>query len=124
MHLFPSICTNSELFRSLVLLLTSLFAVLMLTSCGSDDMVLDKHVPANFVSANPPSGCSIAANASITVTFDNPPADVKVSAGVATTAGKSVTVAGPFTPGPLSLTITWTGGSQTLTYPLGGGPCQ
>ena len=94
----------------------------MLTGCGGDDDT-DEPVPANFVSANPPSGCGIAANASITVTFDNPPADVRVSAGVATVSGNTVTVAGPFTPGLLSLTITWAGGSQTLNYGPGL-PCQ
>ena len=73
---------------------------------------------ANFVSANPPSGSEIAANGSITLTFDNAPADVTASAGVATAAGKTVTVAGPFTPGPLRLTITWADGTQTLTYTI------
>ena len=72
--------------------------------------------PANFVSASPPGGSEIAANGSVTLTFDNAPADVTVSAGVATAAGRTVTVFGPFTPGPLSLTVTWADGSQTLTY--------
>ena len=76
----------------------------------------EKAAPANFVSAAPPNGSEIAANASITLTFDNAPADVTVSVGVATAAGKTVTVAGPFTPGPLSLTITWADGTRTLTY--------
>ena len=71
--------------------------------------------PANFVSATPPSG-EIAANGGITVTFDNAPADVTVSAGTVTVAGKSATIAGPFTPGPLALTVTWADGTQALSY--------
>ena len=75
------------------------------------------RAPTAFVvSANPPNGSEIAANSRITVTFDNAPADVTVSAGVAFPAGKTVTINGPFTPGALSLTITWADGSQTLTY--------
>lgn len=72
--------------------------------------------PATFVSAIPPSGSVIAANASITLNFNNPPTDVTVGAGTATVVGKTVIVAGPFTPGPLALTVTWTDGLQVLRY--------
>ena len=71
--------------------------------------------PANFVSATPPGG-EIAANGTITLVFDNPPADVTVSAGTVTIAGKTATISGPFTPGPLALSVTWTDGSVTLAY--------
>ena len=91
----------------------------MLTSCGGDDDT-DQPVPVNFVSAAPPSGSEIAANAVITLIFDNAPVNVTSSAGVATAAGKTVTVAGPFTLGALSLTITWADGTQTLTYTVAG----
>jgi len=74
------------------------------------------YAPVAFVGANPAIGAQIAANAFITVVFDSQPDDVTVSAGVATVAGKIVTITGPFPPGFLDLTITWTGGSQTLTY--------
>ena len=70
---------------------------------------------AAFVSAIPPSG-QISVNGAITVAFDNAPADVKVSAGTVTVAGKIATIAGPFTPGPLALTITWADGTQALNY--------
>ena len=70
---------------------------------------------AAFVSAAPPSG-QISVNGAITVAFDNAPADVKVSAGTVTVAGKIATIAGPFTPGPLALTITWADGTQALNY--------
>ena len=105
----------AKLFRNSVLLLAGLLALLPITGCGSDEED-EEPIPANFVSAAPPSWSEIAANASILLTFDNAPADVTASAGVATTVGKSVTVAGPFTPGPLNLTITWADGTQTLTY--------
>lgn len=116
MHLFPSIFINSELFRSLGLLLTSSLAALMLTSCDSDSYDIVIHSPANFVSAAPPSGSDIAANAWITLTFDNAPIDATVSHGVVAVAGKTATILGPFTPGPLNLTITWIDGTQKLTY--------
>lgn len=105
----------TQVFRNLVLLLAGLFAVLMLTNCGGDDDT-DQPVPVNFVSATPPSHSTIAANGTITITFDNKPADVTANAGTATASGKTVTVTGPFTPGPLNLTITWADGTQTLTY--------
>ena len=72
--------------------------------------------PVAFVSANPAIGRQIPANATITVTFDNSPDNVTVNAGVATTVDKTVTITGPFAPGAFDLAITWTGGSQTLTY--------
>ena len=75
-----------------------------------------KPPAAAFVSANPPAGSTIAANASITLTFDNAPADVTVSPGTAAFSGKNVTVSGPFIPGALSLAVSWADGSTTLTY--------
>ena len=75
-----------------------------------------KTVPITyFVNATPPGG-EIAANATISITFDNAPADVTVSEGTVTVAGKTATVSGPFTPGPLVLTITWADGTQNLNY--------
>ena len=106
----------TKLFSSLVLFLVGLFTISMLASCGGgDDILTDEPVPANFVSATPPGG-EIAANGMITVTFDNALTDVTVSAGTVTVAGKTATIAGPFTPGPLALTITWTNGTQALNY--------
>ena len=75
----------------------------------------EEAAPANFVSATPRGG-EIAANGSITVIFDNAPADVTVSAGTVTVAGKTATIMGPFTPGPLALTVTWADGTQALNY--------
>ncbi len=105
----------TKLFRTFALLLAGLLAMSLIVGCGSDDTEEEEAAPANFVSATPPGG-DIAANGSITVTFDNAPADVTVSAGTVTVAGKSATITGPFTPGALALTITWADGTQALTY--------
>ena len=105
----------TKLFRTFALLLAGLLAMSLIVGCGDDDTEEEEAAPANFVSATPPGG-DIAANGSITVTFDNAPADVTVSAGTVTVAGKSATITGPFTPGALALTITWADGTQALTY--------
>ena len=100
-----------------LLLWVSLLTISILAGCGGDDVTDEEVVPpANFVSAAPPSGSEIAANGSITLTFDGEPSDVTVSAGAAVPSGKTVTVNGPFTPGPLNLTVTWADGTQTLIY--------
>ena len=104
-----------KLFRTFALLLAALFAVSMVIGCGESDDGGEEAAPANFVSASPAGG-DLAANGTITVTFDNAPADVTVSAGSVTVAGKTATIAGPFTPGALALTITWADGTQTLNY--------
>ena len=112
----------TKLFRTLVLLLVGLFVISMYAGCGGDDdRVADDPIPVNFVSAIP-SGGEIAGNGTITVTFDNAPADVAVSTGTVKLAGKTATITGPFTPGPLALTITWADGIQTLDYTVTG-PC-
>ena len=104
-----------------VLLLVNLLAISILAGCGGDDAIDEETAPpAAFVSAAPPSGSTIAANASITLTFENAPADVAVNAGTAVPSGKTVTVSGPFTPGPLNLTVTWADGTQTLPYTVTG----
>ena len=103
--------------RTSYITFTLLFIGLLASCGGGDDSDSKVETPAaNFVSAAPPSGSEIAANASITLTFDNAPADVTVSAGAAAPSGKTVTVNGPFTPGPLNLTVTWADGTQTLIY--------
>ncbi len=75
-----------------------------------------EDVTAVLVSLNPASGSTIPINAVITLTFDNPPHGVTVSAGIVNVVGKNVTIAGPFTPGPLNLTITWADGRRVVTY--------
>ncbi len=109
-------------FRTFALLLASSLAVSILAGCGDDDTVEEEVVRANFVAASPSRGSEIAANASITLTFDNAPADVTANVGAVVPSGKTVIVSGPFTPGPLNLTVIWADGAQTLTYTVAS-PC-
>ena len=101
-------------FRTLAIVLSALLAV-YIVGCGGDDPEPDPV--AAFVSASPASG-DLAANGSISVTFDNNPGDVTASAGTVAGSGKSRTISGPFTPGALALNLTWTNGdgSHTLNY--------
>ena len=108
-----------KLFRIPALLLGVLLALSLIVGCGSDEDEEIEIAPAHFVSASPPGG-EIAANGTIMVTFDNAPVDVTVSAGTVTVTGKIVTISGPFTPGPLALTVTWADGTQALTYTVTG----
>lgn len=105
----------TKLFRTPASLLVGLLVFLLIIGCGNGE---DEEIiipSATFVRATPPGG-RIAVNATITVTFDNPPSDVTVSVGTVTVAGKTATIAGPFTPGPLALTLTWADGTQALNY--------
>ena len=83
---------------------------------GTETLSYTVRPPAAFVSAAPESGAVITTNDSITLTFDNPPQDVTVSTGTATTDENTVTIEGPFTPGTLELTVTWGDGTETLSY--------
>ena len=112
----------TRFFRSFVLLLTGLLTIPMLTGCGADEEDEAETPIANFVSTSPLGG-EIAANGTITVTFDNAPADVTVSVGTVTVVGKTATITGPFTLGPLALTITWADGTQALNYTVANPDC-
>ena len=103
-----------KLFKGFILLFAGVLTVSMLSGCGDIDDT-DEPVPVNFVSATPTGG-AISPIVPIIVTFDNPPTDVTVSAGVVTVAGKTATIMGPFTPGPLVLTLTWADGTQRLIF--------
>ena len=74
--------------------------------------------PVAFISANPSIGSQLIVNDTLTLTFDNPPEDVRVNIGDATVTDKTVEISGPFDPGALALTITWADGSQTLNYTI------
>ena len=74
--------------------------------------------PVMFVSTNPAVNSKLAVDDTITLTFDNPPDDVTVSMGDATVTDRTVEITGPFDPGALALTITWTDGNQTLNYTI------
>ena len=101
-----------KLFITFALLLAGGLAISILLGCGGDDV--EDAPPANFVSATPPGG-ALPSNGTITVTFDNPPGRVSVSAGTVTVSGNVATITGPFS-GLLTLTITWRNGTQTLNY--------
>lgn len=111
-----------KLFRGFKLLLIGLFTISMLAGCGDIDDT-DEPIPVNFVSATPTGG-EINPNEWITVTFDNAPADVTVSAGTVTVTGRTATIAGPFTPGPLALTLTWADGTHRLIFTVRGPCCE
>jgi len=102
------------LFRLLGFVLVCLSSV-YIVSCGQreDDTEI---TPVGLVSAEPTDGSTINANGIITVTFDDIPGTVSVNVGVLKRAGTTVTVSGPFNPGPLTLTITWEDGAKTLSY--------
>ena len=83
---------------------------------GTQTLDYTIRTPAAFVSANPAINSELAVDDTITLTFDNPPEDVTVSAGTVRIIGKQVRITGTFDPGPLALTIVWADGVQTLTY--------
>ncbi len=105
-------------FRTLAIVMAALLAV-SLVGCGGDDEV--ETPDAAFVSASPADG-DLAANGSISVTFDNNPGDVTVTGGgTVSAAGKTRTISPPeagYPTGALTITVTWTNGdgSQDLTY--------
>ena len=84
-------------------------------SCGTRED--DAEITAvGLVSAEPVDGSTIDVNGIITVAFNDIPQNVSVNIGVVKKVGTTVTIAGPFNPGSLTLTITWDDGEQTLTY--------
>ena len=104
-----------KMFRTLALLMAALLAVYVIGCGGGDDEEEAEATPAAFKSATPPGG-EIAANGQIVVSFDSAPSGVSVTAGTVNVTGTSATITGPFTPGPLALTINWDDGSHTLNY--------
>lgn len=106
-------------FRRLTLIITILLTVYT-GGCDQDDEEVQESPTTAFVSANPAQG-DIEPNSTITVTFDHPPEDVEVSAGLVKVdktlvVGQTLTITGPFAPGPLTLTLIWADGVQTLNY--------
>ena len=82
-----------------------------------DPPVVPQTPTAAFVSASPSSG-DISENDSISIQFDNGPGTVTASTGTVSSSGNLLTIRGPFSVGPLTLTISWTNGdgSHTLIY--------
>ena len=106
----------TKLFCSLALLLAGLLAVSMLAGCGDvDDDDSDIRLRP-LPSVTPPSGTTISANETITVSFDYKPTDVTVSPGTIKVDGKTATITGPFHLGALTLMIAWADGTTVLNY--------
>ena len=105
-------------------LLVCLCCALSMIGCGGDDEEEKplEPVKVNFVSVNPTPGSTLEPDATLLLTFDGTPAGVSVNIGQATVAGETVTLSGPFSPGNLTLTITWEDGEQTLTYNVNAPP--
>lgn len=109
----------AKLFRTFALVLAALFALSLIVGCGGGDEEEEEVAAAEFSSAAPASGATIAANATITLTFSSDPGDVTVSpAGTVGGGGKTRTITGPFTEGALTLNVAWTNGdgSTSLSY--------
>ncbi len=89
-----------------------LFAIAM-GSCNREEPLVEA---IQFLSADPADGSTIQNNATITVTFNGTPEGLQVTGGTATPGGETVTIAGPFAPGPLALGLQWEGEAVTLNY--------
>lgn len=100
------------------LLSTLLVGLLAVYGCVPDDYEYGE-APVHFVSVTPRSGESIAANTTLTLTFDGVPVNLTSSAGKVTVHGKTAKIDGPFTPGPLEILVAWTDQTVKLTYIIG-----
>ncbi len=105
-------------FRTLAIVMAALLAVYVV-GCGGEE---DPETPdAAFDSAIPADG-ELAANGSITVTFDEDPGKVTASVGDVTGKGKTRKITAPaddFPTGALALNLTWENGGDdghTLNY--------
>ena len=78
--------------------------------------------PVNLVSTDPASGSTIFVDKTITVKFDRTPEGVSASFGTVNenVGVNAISISGPFQPGKLTLVLTWTDGTQTLTYNVKG----
>ena len=83
---------------------------------GSQILQYTVNSPVSLVSVSPRAGNRIDPDTTITVSFDANPTNVHVSGGTGKISDKTLTITGPFTPGDLSVRVTWDGGSQILQY--------
>lgn len=97
------------------ILSTLLVGLLAVYGCVPDDYEYEE-APVHFVSVTPRSGESIAANTTLTLTFDGVPTNLMSSAGKVTVHGRTAQIEGPFTPGPLKILVAWTDQTVKLTY--------
>ena len=89
-------------------------AIVFLSGMGGCDT--EEEAPIVFIQAIPADGSTIQPNGTIVVTFDGPPTGLNVTGGKFSLSETTATVVGPFTPGTLTLVLTWTGGATALTY--------
>ena len=94
---------------------TLLVGLLVVYGCVPDDYEYGE-APVHFVSVTPRSGESIAANTTLTLTFDGVPLNLRSSVGKVTVHGRTAKIDGPFTPGPLEIIVGWTNETVRLTY--------
>lgn len=92
-----------------VIILLCLFAISII-GCGEDD-------PVEIQDVDPSAGSAIPIDATITISFNRAPENLKVvSEGKVTTSDKAITITGPFPIGKFDIEITWENGSRRLTY--------
>ena len=90
---------------------------LALLSCGADsEDVTRSFGPVQFTAADPPSGSTLLSNATLTVSFDGVPKNLRATQGTVSSSTRTATISGPFTVGQLHLTLTWEDGTHTLIY--------
>ena len=106
-----------KIYRDSILVLAVLFILSSLVSCGGDDIAEDKteSLPAVLESTSPSDGGDLAADGSITLTFNKNPGNVVASAGTVSGSRKTRTITGPFQIGSLTLTLEWSSGRKSLT---------
>ena len=104
-----------KMFRALVTLIISLFAV-YISGCGQDKNESQEEITANFLQVTPSIGSEVGSEDSIILTFDSVPTGITSTAGTATVSGKTVVIHGPFDPGFLNFTVTWVGGRKRLNF--------
>ena len=83
---------------------------------GKQTLQYTVQKPVTLVSMNPRAGNTIERNTVVTLRFDRTPENLRVNTGTAQTNGNTVTITGPFAPGPLRIEVTWRDGKQTLQY--------
>ena len=105
---------------NLFMLISICLLTLLLSGMGGCNT--EEEAPIVFVQAIPADGSAIQPNGTIVVTFDGPPTGLNVTGGKFSLSGTTATVVGPFTPGTLTLVLTWTGGAMALTYTVSDAP--
>ena len=90
-------------------------AIIFLSGMGGCNEEIETE-PVAFTQAIPAAGSTLQQDATIIATFDGTPTDVSVTGGKFSISGSNVTITGPFSPGTLTLTLTWSDGATALTY--------